>query len=171
MAELLKLMPGAQRTLFRQYHIGGCSSCGFKPEETLADICERNNGLDPLAVIEVLQKGHEADELLMVDPSELKEWLEERPDKVKLLDVRTREEFEATRIERSELMSQNTLRDILTGWPRENVIVVIDHLGERCLDGAAYFLGQGFTNVRCLRGGLDAWSVQIDPKVRRYRLS
>ena len=83
-------MPGAQRTLFRQYHIGGCSSCGFKPEETLADICERNNGLDPLAVIEVLQKGHEADELLMVDPSELKEWLEERPDKVKLLDVRTR---------------------------------------------------------------------------------
>ncbi len=171
LGELLKMMPGAQRTLFRQYHIGGCSSCGFRPEETLQELCERNNGLDPDDVLASLKKGHEADEALMLDPVELKQWLDADASKVKMLDVRTREEFEATCIEGSELMSQNSMRDILTGWPRENPLVIVDHLGERCLDGAAYFLGQGFTNVRCLRGGIDAWSQQIDPKVRRYRLS
>ena len=37
MAELLEAYPGAQRALFRNYHIGGCSSCGFRPDETLAE--------------------------------------------------------------------------------------------------------------------------------------
>ncbi len=31
MRELLEQFPGAQRALFRKYHIGGCSSCGFSP--------------------------------------------------------------------------------------------------------------------------------------------
>jgi hypothetical protein len=30
MRELLEQCPGAQRTLFRHYHIGGCASCGFQ---------------------------------------------------------------------------------------------------------------------------------------------
>ena len=30
------LNPGAQRALFRRYHIGGCSGCGFVPDEMLA---------------------------------------------------------------------------------------------------------------------------------------
>ena len=47
MAALLEAYPGAQRALFRNYHIGGCSSCGFRPDETLADVCDRNGGLDP----------------------------------------------------------------------------------------------------------------------------
>ena len=29
MGEVLEVFPGAQRALFRQYHIGGCGSCGF----------------------------------------------------------------------------------------------------------------------------------------------
>ncbi|GIT04618.1 MAG: hypothetical protein CM1200mP29_00290 [Verrucomicrobiota bacterium] len=42
MQAVLQVFPGAQRALFRKYHIGGCSSCGFQPEETLARVCERN---------------------------------------------------------------------------------------------------------------------------------
>ena len=38
MQELVSLFPGAQRALFRGYHIGGCSSCGFRPDETLAEV-------------------------------------------------------------------------------------------------------------------------------------
>ena len=44
MSEVLKEFPGAQRALFRRYHIGGCSSCGFQPTETLAQVCERYGG-------------------------------------------------------------------------------------------------------------------------------
>src|SRR5262245_42682416 len=36
MSAVLESFPGAQRALFRRYHIGGCSSCGFRPDETLA---------------------------------------------------------------------------------------------------------------------------------------
>ena len=38
MGRLLEIFPGAQRALFRGYHIGGCSSCGFGAEETLAQV-------------------------------------------------------------------------------------------------------------------------------------
>ena len=46
MAEVLDAYPGAQRALFRRYHIGGCSNCGFQPQETLEQLCERNGNLD-----------------------------------------------------------------------------------------------------------------------------
>ncbi|HZV35209.1 MAG TPA: rhodanese-like domain-containing protein, partial [Verrucomicrobiae bacterium] len=52
MRDVLEVYPGAQRALFRKYHIGGCSSCGFQPTETLAQVCARNNNLN---VDEVLQ--------------------------------------------------------------------------------------------------------------------
>jgi rhodanese-related sulfurtransferase len=47
---------------------------------------------------------------------------------------------------------------------------VCDHQGRLALDAAAFFLGHGFKEVRCLRGGIDAWAQEVDPKIRRYRL-
>ncbi len=35
MSAVLEKFPGAQRALFRRYHIGGCSNCGFLP----MDLC------------------------------------------------------------------------------------------------------------------------------------
>src|SRR5438477_9677066 len=61
MRELLQHYPGAQRALFRRYHIGGCSSCGFQPDETLEGVCARNNSLPVGEVIEHILASHEAD--------------------------------------------------------------------------------------------------------------
>ena len=59
----------------------------------------------------------------------------------------------------------------LMQWPRDTgLIAVIDHQGTRALDAAAYFAGHGFTNVKALLGGLDAWSQEVDPRLPRYRL-
>ena len=44
---VLEIFPGAQRVLFRRFHIGGCASCGFEPEETLEALCRQPQ---PLAV-------------------------------------------------------------------------------------------------------------------------
>ena len=49
-------------------------------------------------------------------------------------------------------------------------LVIIDHQGRQALDAAAYFLGHGLQNVRCLRGGIDAWAQEVDPRMRRYRV-
>jgi len=170
MSEVLEAWPGAQRALFRKYHIGGCSSCAFRPDETLAQVCARNNNLDVDEVLEQLRQSHDEDSKIMLTPAELAAQRRENPS-LKLLDVRSREEFEAVRIEGSVLMSQPTVQEIMAKWPREEVFVIIDHDGKRGLDAAAYFVGHGFTNVRCLRGGLDAWAREVDATMRRYKLA
>ncbi len=169
MSEVLELCPGAQRALFRRYHIGGCSSCAFGPDETLEQLCARNGGLDPLEVLQHIQSSHEQDAQLLISPTQLADWLK-RDSSVRLLDVRSREEFEAVHILGSVLLSQPVMREILAEGTNTRPLVIIDHQGRQALDAAAYFLGQGLQRVRCLRGGIDAWAQEIDRGLRRYRL-
>ena len=169
MRKVLEAFPGAQRALFRLYHIGGCSHCGFQLEETLEQLCQRNAGLNANEVLEHLKASHEQDEKVLISPLELAEWLKQ--DKtIRLLDVRSREEFEAVHLEGSVLLSQPVMREILAEGTNTRPLVIIDHQGKQALDAAAYFLGHGLQNVRCLRGGLDAWAQEVDPKIARYRL-
>jgi len=169
MKEVLEAYPGAQRALFRRYHIGGCSSCGFQMTETLAQLCQRNNNLNVSEVLDHIQASHELDARILISPAELSE-LRARDKSAKLVDVRSREEFEAVQIEGSLLLSQTTMQEILSRWPRDQFLVIVDHQGKHGLDAAAYFLGHGFTNVRCIRGGIDAWSQEVDANLPRYRL-
>ena len=62
MEATLEAFPGARRALFRKFHIGGCSSCGFEATETLAQVCARNNDLDVAEVIAQIRESHEGDE-------------------------------------------------------------------------------------------------------------
>src|SRR5688572_6612632 len=98
MQQVLAEFPGAQRALFRKYHIGGCSSCGFQPEERLADLCARNGGLSVDEVMAHIRESHEADLKMQIGAAELAEWRKREPG-LKVVDIRTREEHEAARIE------------------------------------------------------------------------
>ena len=169
MREVLEVFPGAQRALFRRYHIGGCSSCGFSPDETLAQVCARNGNLDATEVMAHIQSSHEQDAKILITPKELAEFRQRDPS-VKLVDVRSREEFEAVHIDGSVLLSQDVMRELMASGSNTKPIVVVDHQGKNGLDAAAYFIGHGLQNVRCLRGGIDAWSLEVDAKMRRYKL-
>lgn len=169
MAQVLEAYPGAQRALFRRYHIGGCSSCAFSPDETLAQLCERNGNLNVDEVLEHIRASHEQDAKIFITAKELDTWRKQETS-VRLVDVRSREEFEAVHIEGSVLLSQDVMRQVMADGTNTRPLVIIDHQGKQGLDAAAYFMGHGLQNVRCLRGGIDAWSQEIDPKVRRYRL-
>jgi len=169
MREVLEAYPGAQRALFRRYHIGGCSSCGFQPEETLEQVCGRNGGVDVNEALEHIKTSHEQDAKMLISPRELAD-LVAQDKSVKLVDVRSREEFEAVHIEGSVLLAQPTMQEILAEGTNTRPIVIIDHQGKQSPDAAAYFLGHGLQNVRCLRGGIDAWAQEVDPKLRRYRV-
>jgi rhodanese-related sulfurtransferase len=170
MGDVLAEYPGAQRALFRKYHIGGCSACGFQPTETLAEVCARNGNLNVAEVLEHIKASHEQDSRVFISPKELAA-LRGKDKAVKLLDVRSREEFEAAHIEGSVLMSQPVVQEIMAHWPRTEAFVIIDHEGKLALDAAAYFMGHGFENVRCLRGGIDAWAQEVDENIRRYQLA
>jgi len=169
MSAVLQVYPGAQRALFRRYHIGGCSSCGFQPNETLAQVCERNGKLDVAEVLDHIQSSHEQDARVLVSAQELARLREEDPS-LRLVDVRSREEFEAVHIEGSQLLSQDLMREIMSEGTNTRPLVVIDHQGKTGLDAAAYFMGHGLQNVRCLRGGIDAWAQDVAPAMRRYKL-
>ena len=169
MSAVLENFPGAQRALFRRYHIGGCSSCGFQATETLAEVCARNGNLDVTEVLAHIQTSHEQDAKVLISPQELAELLQ-RDKSVKLVDVRSREEFEAVNIAGSVLLSQDVMREIMGSGSDKHPIVVIDHQGKNGLDATAYFTGHGLKNVRCLRGGIDAWAQEVDTKMRRYKI-
>jgi rhodanese-related sulfurtransferase len=169
MRDVLEKFPGAQRALFRRYHIGGCSSCGFQPTETLAEVCARNGNLNVAEVLAHIQSSHEQDTKVLISPKDLAELLQ-HDKSVKLVDVRSREEFEAVKIAGAVLLSQDVMREIMGSGSDKHPIVVVDHQGKNGLDATAYFMGHGLQNVRCLRGGIDAWAQEVDPAMRRYKL-
>ncbi|MEY2564151.1 MAG: hypothetical protein QOH88_2344 [Verrucomicrobiota bacterium] len=169
MQELLVQFPGAQRALFRKYHIGGCSSCGFSPDETLAGVCARNENLNVDEVVEHIVSSHEADLAMQIEPRELSNRIASG-EKIYLLDVRTREEWESVKLANSHLFTQELLQEILSNESRTDLLVIYDHKGARSMDAAAFFQGHGFGNVKSLRGGIDAWSAEVDSKLPRYHL-
>ena len=169
MRELLEQFPGAQRAMFRKYHIGGCSSCGFSPDETLAGVCARNENVDVMEAIEHIIASDETERAMQIDPRDLHEKLS-LGEKVHLLDVRTREEFDAVKLPGAHLFTQEMMQKIQSDWPREELFVIYDHQGTRSMDAAAYFQGHGFENVKSLRGGIDAYGAEVDSSLPRYHL-
>jgi rhodanese-related sulfurtransferase len=168
MRELLAAFPGARRALFVKYHIGGCSSCGFSPDETLAGVCARNENLPVDEAVAHILQSHEQDLKMQIAPADLAARL--KSGAVKLLDIRTREEFDAARIDGASLFTQELMQEIMTTWDKAASFVIVDHDGSRSLDAVSYFAGHGFENVKALRGGIDAWSVEVDPSVPRYEV-
>ncbi len=170
MRDLLVAYPGAQRALFAGYHIGGCRSCGFQPTETLADVCRRNDDLPVDEVIRHIVESHDQEAALQVEPGEAAEWLKGDNPPL-LLDSRTREEHEAVKLPGSNLMTQDTLQQVFASHPPDQPILIYDHSGAgQALDLVAYLLGHGFTGAKALAGGIDAWSLQVDPSLPRYRI-
>jgi rhodanese-related sulfurtransferase len=169
MSAVLEVFPGAQRALFRRYHIGGCASCGFQPAETLAQVCARNGNLDIAEVLAHIQSSHEQDEKLLIAPTELAALRQQDP-ALRIVDVRSREEFEAVNIAGSQLLSQDVMRQIMSDGSNTRPLILVDHQGKTAMDAAAYFLGHGLQNVRCLRGGIDAWAQEVETTMRRYKL-
>jgi len=120
-------------------------------------------------VIKQIVESHASDLKVMIEPGELARVLASDPE-VRLIDIRTREEFDAVRIEGAIFFTQDLTQEILGQWSRQALLAVVDHLGARSIDAAAYFAGHGFENVRSVRGGIDAWSQEVDGNLPRYEV-
>ncbi len=110
MRDLLAVYPGAQRALFRKYHVGGCSSCGFAPTETLAQICARNPHMD-LPEVTALSPDQPGGRPRHADHARANSTTcanAANPAPVHLLDIRTREEFDAVHIAGSRSISRRS---------------------------------------------------------------
>ena len=103
-----------------------------------------------------------------ITPRELKDRFD-KGDKPFLLDVREPWENNLAKIDGSHLIPLGTLPQSLANLDRNAEIVAYCHHGMRSADAAGFLLQQGFTSVKNLVGGIDAWSVQVDSTVLRYR--
>lgn len=101
-----------------------------------------------------------------ISAPELKAMLD-RGDALELIDVRTPEEREIARIERSTLLDQSVLERLMA-LDKQTLIVFQCHHGMRSQSAAEYFARAGFENLCNLAGGIDDWSVLVDRSVPRY---
>jgi monothiol glutaredoxin len=84
-----------------------------------------------------------------------------------LIDVRTDYEREIASISGARLLDKAS-HDALLTLPKETTFVFQCHHGIRSQAAAEYFLQLGFTDIFNLDGGIDAWSLMVDPAVPRY---
>ncbi len=167
MGAVLEAFPGAQRALMRRYHIGGCSSCGFAPEDRLGEVLAKHNVLAVGDVIEYIKTSHAEEQRIQIQPQDLAEALKS-PTPPRLLDVREPEELAIVKLDGAVPVTQELVQEMMAGWPKDTPIVTYCHHGIRSLEAASYLIGHGFTDVRTLVGGIDAWAEQIDPSLPRY---
>ena len=84
-----------------------------------------------------------------------------------LVDVRTEDERAIARIEGSRLLDKEYGYHIM-GLDRETTLVFYCHHGIRSQAAAEYCIEKGFSKVYNIAGGIDAWSLTVEPSVPRY---
>ena len=91
-----------------------------------------------------------------------------QPNPPLLVDVREPDEFAFAHLEGALLMPLKTLPQRLGELDKTHEIVLHCHHGVRSLGALLVLKRAGFTKLLNLRGGIDAWSKDVDPSVPRY---
>jgi adenylyltransferase/sulfurtransferase len=102
-----------------------------------------------------------------IDPIEVKNLLDSGK-KITILDVRNPPEFEIGTIEGSVKIPLPELQDRLGELDSRENIVVHCHHGPRSTRAVNLLRKFGFTKAKNLKGGIDQWSLDVDPDVPRY---
>lgn len=84
-----------------------------------------------------------------------------------LFDVREEWERKIAQIADSRILNEKTVK-FIGDLERDSLMVFQCRTGSRSQSAAEYFQKQGFTRVFNLAGGIDAWSLEIDPEIVRY---
>jgi len=86
---------------------------------------------------------------------------------ITLVDVRGEADRERASVEGSVSLTQEAMAD-LEKMPKDSEIAFMCHHGNSSMGAAEYFRKQGFTNISNVAGGINAWSLEVDPKVPTY---
>jgi len=88
----------------------------------------------------------------------------------RLVDVREQEEFAICKVEGAELLPLSAfVQDFAARLPdKSQKILLYCHHGMRSLRAAEYLSSHGYTGAKSISGGIDSWSLEIDPSVPRY---
>jgi len=156
------LLCDARRLQFRELALSKdpeCPVCGVHP--TITEL------IDYDAFCGIDDGRREMGDGVEIAAAELQREWTANPELV-VLDVREPHEYEIAHIEGTRLMPLSELPARLRELDGRAPIVTLCHHGLRSAHALELLKGAGFGRVRSLRGGIDAWSVDVDPEVPRY---
>lgn len=104
---------------------------------------------------------------LEISPREVKQRLD-RGEKLFLVDVREPREHAVCHIEGAVLIPMRTIPANLQKLDVGEEVICFCHHGMRSLDVANWLRAQGVKIAKSMAGGIDRWSLEVDPKVPRY---
>ena len=85
-----------------------------------------------------------------------------------VIDVREPWEWAICRLPGARLVPMSALESQMATLDRAREVLVYCHHGTRSAAAVSRLLAAGFTRVSHLEGGIDRWSVEVDPGVTRY---
>lgn len=109
-----------------------------------------------------------------IRPADLPRWLQAvcAYGEPLVLDVREPAEWQAASIKANGFalreMSMGQVPPRMQELDPEQPVAVLCHHGVRSMQVAAFLQAHGFARVANIAGGIDAWSVELDPTVPRY---
>jgi len=133
-----------------------CPVCGKNPSITtltdLAPVCEITNNMHP-------------DEVTV---QEMKQALDNPALGIKVIDVREPDEYQIAKIEGVPLLPMSQLAARFGELDANQTYYIHCKAGGRSLKALQFLRQQGFRNLKSVKGGILAWSAEIDPKVPGY---
>lgn len=170
------LLVDALRMRFRTIEVRRdpeCPACGTREITELVDydafcgVTSAGNGVTPAGDAGSRNQDMN-DESGDITPRALAARLQQRATGLTIVDVREPYEWAIARIPEARLVPLNSLPQAMQSLDRASEIVVYCHHGMRSAAAVEWLRDQGFPRVRNLAGGIDRWSVEVDPSQRRY---
>ncbi len=160
------LLYNALRMQYRELKLRkdpSCPICG--PNPTITELIDYQEfcGIPQAAAAEAAKQ----EDGLEITVTELNDRFN-RGERPVVIDVREPYEAEIAVIPNTRLIPMNEVPNHLGELPRDQEIILQCRSGKRSMQVLEYLQSQGFTKLKNLKGGILAWSEEIDPSVSQY---
>jgi len=166
MSRLNELFPEAHSLLFKTFHIG-LPVAGYKAGDTVASVAA-SHGKNAAELVNFLNKEYGDRNIAVISPRDLAARLNAPGPGPALLDIREKWEWDIARIDGATRITPENNPQVLGALEPGAEIVLIDWKQDRGPSFQRWLAQRGYGNVKCLEGGIDAWSEQVDTRLSRY---
>lgn len=173
--EILKLALGKGNLLVGRLLLFNALDMKFRELKLRRDpqcpVCGENPTVKELIDYEMfcgIQPPEPAGNAHEVSVQEMKRVLDDPTLGIKVIDVREPFEYEIAHIEGVPLLPMSQIQRRFTELDPNSQYYFLCKVGARSMDVVDFLQEQGFKYVKNIRGGLDAWSSEIDPSLPRY---
>ena len=123
----------------------------------------------PVVSVRISVMNENAELPLEIDVRQVKELLDKQVDFL-FLDCREPDEHQFCRVAQAQLIPLREIpgkKQVFLEQAAQRVVVMCHH-GMRSMNAAQWLRANGIVNAQSMAGGIEEWSLKIDPSVPRY---